>query len=366
MAKRSAASMSSDYVHSPWSIVHGLVTRYCHRLSTTDYGQNLLLVIAGLIFSLSTPCSWAETAGEARFFKGCPSRPPVHWHNEANAWDPHALLYTAAGLAEVEILRAADWMIDVSVPGRSVQPFRRTTEAIRLGYSRLPQWLVIRRFGQLVDALQLSELSLSDTTTTYSVSTGGSSMPGSGIVIRAQKVVDWTQSVVGDINRLSGRPFARREGLVTWTGPTRAVDAAQRMFLNTFHQVGITVARTLDNTLTGVERVGEGAVNMWRPRPHRDTTVFLWLPMGAYRAHELWILEHRPQLIVGAREEFAHTTHAEVARRSRMVMLEEWAAVDRSAHPEGAVVLMTTTRVMARAPESLKAFVVPAAWVLGD
>lgn len=327
-----------------------------------DRGRVLLSALLCLI----TSNAYADTPGEARFFADCPHGRPVQLHDEMNPWDLHAVLYTTLGIGELEVVRVADWLIDTPLPGPALQPFRRTTWAIQSGYHRLPRGWLRDRVGEFVDAWQLAELSLGDAATTYSVATGSATGPGSGTVIRIHKLIDWTQHLTGDLNRLSGRLVGRSAGLVTWSATERAVDRLQALLLTTFHRVGVLAARTLEHGLTAVELAGEQLVNAGYRRAHQDQTVFLRLPTGVFRAHELWLLEHRPQLFAGTARDFARSTHAQLAHRRRLSGPREWVAVDRLLNTESEVVVMTTTRVMSRAPEALRAYVVPAAWVLNE
>ena len=93
--------------------------------------------------------------------------------------------------------------------------------------------------------------------------------------------------------------------------------------------------------------------------------MFFRLPVDAYRAHELWILDHRPALVIGTAAQVASSTHAQLAHHRHRVRPSQWSPVDEWPEGEGEDVgLMTTVRVAACAPASLRAYVVPAEWVL--
>ena len=311
-----------------------------------------------------TPPAFPEERGEARFFADCPRRGYVRLHDERSPWDPHALLYTAMGLSEVEIFRAADWLIDLPLPAQ-LRLFQRTMRAVRAGYHRLPPWRLTQRVGEFVEALQVPELSFGDASSTYSVATGGTTGPGSGMVIRLYKLVDWTQHVTGDVNRSAGSLVGRPRGLVTWSLPERAIDGVQWMLLKTFNSVSVLMARGIDAGLTGMELAAEGVRNIGYRPPHQQQTVFLRMPMEVYRVHELWMLEHRSRIVLDSAKEFARLTHAALAHHRRPVPLEEWSRVDQwGAASE--VVVMTTVQGMSRAPAALQSYVVPAAWILND
>jgi hypothetical protein len=310
--------------------------------------------------------SHAAASGETRFFAECPRRGPISLHHDANPWDPHAILYTVMGASEVEILRLADALIDLPLPGPRLQPFRRLTNGIQAGFHRLPPWRLTQRVGEFVDALQLPELSLGDASATYTVATGGTTGPGSGTIIRIHKLIDWTQHVTGDLNRLMGRPVGRRSGLITWSLPERGVDGLQQFVLVSFQHASVLVAQVLEGSLTGIELVAEQAVNVGHREAHAQQTVFLRMPVDVYRANELWMLEHRRHLVVTSVAELQHATHAELAHRRRPMALGEWSPIDVPGRKPDEVVILTTTRVMSRAPAALRPYVIPAAWLLPD
>ncbi len=299
---------------------------------------------------------------EERFFADCPTGKRIRLHDERYPLDLHAILYTTAGLSELEVFQLADWTVDLLLPGGRWRPFGRTLGGIRAAYRRLPPWTVTQRIGEFVDALQIPELSLGDAAATYSpAAVSGQVGPGSGMLVRVDRLMDWSQHLVGDVNRLSGRIVGRRRGLITWPMPGQAVDGAQWLLLKTASDARTLVARALEHTLTGIEAAGEQVVNIGRRRSHQRQTVFLRLPREVYRAHELWLLEHRPSLVVGTPETFRGATHAALAHGRRLAV-REWEPADPLRHE--VLVVMTTARVIAHAPEALKAYVVPAAWIL--
>lgn len=335
-----------------------------HSPQTRPSLHPVLLCLCAIACGLIPARAVAQSPGEERFFAGCPRRDPVRLHHEESPWDLHGLWYTAIGVGEVEVLRMADWIIDLPLPGAPLHPCQRATKALRAGFNRLPRWRLRERVGELVDALQIPELSFADASATYSFSTGGTGGPGSGMVIRVHKLIDWTQHVTGDVNGLAGSLVGRRRGLVTWAVPARAVDGLQWLLLKTFNRAGVVLARTIDGSLTLVESAGDGVLNLGYRRPHERNTVLLRLPMRVYRAHELWLLERHAQMVVGLPEMFARATHAALAHHRRGRGLEELAETDRLRSDDAVVVVMTSERVIARAPTSLRAYIVPAAWVL--
>ncbi|HEX9779932.1 MAG TPA: hypothetical protein VGB20_01810 [bacterium] len=324
------------------------------------------VLAAGLAAGLAAVPAAEADAGAASavdaFYGRCPGRAYRELHTDEHAWDLHAMFYTVFGFAELEVLRTADWIVDLPLPGRPLHPFQRLHHGVRGGYSRLPKALPVRRFGEFVDAWQIPELSFGDVSATYSVTTGGLAQPGSGTVMRVTKLVDWTQNIVGDVNRLAGWSVRRPQGLITWSGPERAVDGLEWALVKIFTHSNVTVARTMNTALDIVEGTGELLVNVTYRTPHQERTVFLRVPALEYREHRPWITRHRQRIVLGPAALFLGTTHAQLShrRRPRSTIAHADAAADRS----DAVVLMMDVKTFALAPETLRPFVVPAAWIL--
>ena len=335
---------------------HYLRSRYLRVFLWTMVSGLWTLFVPGVLL--------AQTVEEARFFADCPHGRKIRLHHETDVWDAHAALYTVLGVSEVEILRAADWLIDLPIPDHALHPFQRTTHAIRTQYHRLPRWWVIERVGEFVDALRIAELSFGDASSTYSVATGGSTGPGSGMIVRVDRLIDWSQHVVGDLNQVSGHLVGRPQGALAWSWPGRAVDGLQWMVMKTATHVMVLMSRIVEDAVSAGEMGAERVMNISDRSPHEPTTVFLRLPLEVYRAHELWILEHRDRLVIGRAADFAQTTHAALAHHRRHLAAKEWDPVKRLDDPTQDVILMTTTRIIARAPASLRPYVVPAAWIL--
>ena len=354
----------------------GIVSRFCQRNQVSVGVMGLILLLGGSVTaSAQGPPSEQsseelaavvvtarpEESFEERFFADCPDRPRLRVHSDASAKDPHAILYTAANLMELEVIRLADWLIDLPVVGREVRPLEGTVDGIRASYARLGKHLLLRRFGELVDAFQLRELSLGDVAAGYSGGPGGSVSPGSGTVARVNKLIDWAQHVTGDINGGLGRTAGRPAGLITWSLPGRTIDRGQRGLIRVFHWASVTVARMLDQGIAGAEGGVEVVVNVPRPAPHRLTTVFVRVPLETYRRYEPWIRRRGSRIYAGTAEDLLQLTHAQLfhhhRRRQRAAAQRAWP--DSTTH----VMLVMSARTFSTAPNGLAPYVIPAAWV---
>ncbi len=341
-------------------MVYGL---FFYGLSTMVYG--LPFVEAAV--------SEAHESGEERFFSGCANRSRLMLYREGEAPRAHMLLYTVGDLMELEVIRLADWTLDLPIPGPQLRPLEQGVKGLRYLYHRVDASRPVQRVGQLVDALQIPELSFGDLALIYGVAT-------SGMLVRVNKLIDWTQDVTGDLNSVVGWPVGRRDGLMRWRAPAQVVDGAQMVIASAVHHVSILAAWLLEKSLAAAEGGVEGVLNIGTPTPHRLTTVCARLPVEVYREYAPWFLAHRRALYIGSADTLATLTHAQLFHPGVWKPRFQWWMRSPSG-PSGSprdpsrgipsvargeassVILVTNAHTMARAPAALRPYVIPAAWV---
>ena len=338
-----------------------------HSMASTNSAARLLnffcaVYLLGAVSAAADVC--AQTVGEARFFKDCPHHRRISLHRENNPWDAHAVFYSSLGLTEVEVLSLLDWIIDVPIPGPPLRPLEEAARGIRKGYNRLPPVYPVHRFGQLVDAFQLPELSIGDATAAHSLANGGVTGPGSGMIVRVNKLIDWTQLMTGDLNSALGGLVRRPEGLIGWQAPAQNVDRFQWALCWLFNQVSVIATKTLDGGVHAVEMAGEGIANFDYQTPHSENTVFLELPPNVFLSYELWILEHQDDMVIDVRDVFLRQTHASLAHQRHNTWRKTWGGISQLERMNVPVVIMAPQQVIARSPAALKDYIVPASWIL--
>ena len=308
------------------------------------------------------PLAHAAPSFEERFFAECARSRRLTIHHEDYPFDLHTILYTSANLMELEVFRLIDWVIDLPFPGKQVRPCEWTIDGIRHGYHRLGTGWPLPRVGEFVDALQIPELSLGDAASVYTVTSGGTVSAGSGTMVRLNKLIDWTQHLVGDLNGATGRVVGRRRGLVPWSWPGGLVDGVQVGVVRTFHGLSLVIVRGLDRSVQGIETVADVLVNVGRQTPHRERTVFLRMPASVYRAQEAWASRHRWRVFVTTEEELRQVTHAQLFHpRDRRFRLRRWSLTQFDHEPD-VVIVVTDTRAFARAPHAWQPYVIPVTW----
>lgn len=327
--------------------------------------NNMIRLLAVVLWVTLMPSLEAEERPfEERFFAACPSKARLTVHRDDRILDLHGALYTTANVTELEVVRLADWLIDLPIQGPELRPIEHVFVGIRGVWHRVGHGRVLRRVGELADAFQLRELSLGDAAASFTVATGGSISPGSGTIVRANKLIDWIQHLVGDLNEGAGWAIGRPRGAFPWALPGRAVDGTQWMLVQTTHALSIALTRSVDGVISSVERTLEAFLNLPRGTPHRDATVFLALPLGVYRQHEPWLVEHQNRLYAGTAEELLGLTH-EALFHDHLARRKPWGDLDRIQPPPSSVVLVVDARLFRMTPEAFAPYVIPAAWIDG-
>ncbi len=86
---------------------------------------------------------------------------PITIHDFKNHKDLHNFGVSFLSLTEMEFVRLGDGLIDFSLRTHR-RPIAHSLDSLEYAYSELPQIYPVRRTGQLFDALQLRQLSVSD------------------------------------------------------------------------------------------------------------------------------------------------------------------------------------------------------------
>jgi predicted AlkP superfamily pyrophosphatase or phosphodiesterase len=141
--------------------------------------------------------------------------PPVEMgytgHNIDNAYDVHFLIGDVASLFDVKATRIPDDIVDLLIPGAPIRPLNTGFDLIEDTYYKIPDNVFTKRFAQLMGALRIRQFNVSDG---VNMLVFGNFFTEENF-LRANLVIDWSQDVLGDINKLFGAPIYRFEkGLI--------------------------------------------------------------------------------------------------------------------------------------------------------
>jgi len=306
----------------------------------------------------------ADDTDTARFFADCPAAPAETV--QAPLTTGQRMAYSLIGLGQVEVVRAADWSVDLLWPGRERRPFYSLVALTRSGYAKLPRNRLHTRMGEVADALQLPELSFGDVASTVSPAGPGPVGVGTGTLDRGHRLIDAAQHLVGDVNWLVGAPVGRRQGLITLRWPGQVIDGLQSGLTLSLNLLSGLAGQVLDTVILTTEGVVKAPWTMWRRPACQERTVFVQLPRELYAQHQRFWHRHRRGVFVGTAEELRTLTHAELfhPRRGRRYGGRTRAELDRVPSSEATVVVVTDDRLARRLHDALRPYVVPAEWVL--
>ncbi len=124
-------------------------------------------------------------------------QPPATIHNLKNRCDLHNWAASVIALTELEFLRLGDHGVSFLL-GTKKQPFEKTADHISNSYQKLPQVFIIRRFGQLMDGLQIRQFSLSDARFAATVAGGGIAGLTPIMQTRISKLIIFGEDIIYD------------------------------------------------------------------------------------------------------------------------------------------------------------------------
>jgi hypothetical protein len=332
------------------------------------------IIVFVCIFLLVFPrFIFAQELFKDRFFAECPGQAKQQvFKKKSYVISLQRTLYSLSNLMELEIIRIGDWLVDVPFPGPPRRPLESFIDSLHYSYNRLGNSRPIERFGEFADALQIPELSLGDISGGYAAFTGGSAFPGSGMIVRFNKLTDWAQNVGHDVNSLFGIPFGKKEGLVNFSFPAKSVDSVQAAVTRIFHSAQIILARTIDFGVSGIDKAVLRCVGFKNRRSHAESTVFFRMPVGVYRANELWFLEHGNKVYAGTKDELSKLNHASIFHIKKMHSAstgnrkQMWYSIDRFMPEPSIVIAITDERTASTAPKSLLDYLIPVDMVMEE
>ncbi len=132
-------------------------------------------------------------------------------HNIDNAYDTHFLLADVASIFDLKATRMPDDILDLLIPGAPVRPLNTGFDLVEDAYYAIPDNVFTKRFAQLLGALRIRQFNVSDG---VSMLVFGNFFTEENFY-RSMLLIDWTQDVLGDINKLFGAPIYHfKKGLI--------------------------------------------------------------------------------------------------------------------------------------------------------
>jgi len=220
--------------------------------------------------------------------------------------------------------------------------------------------------GSLVDALQITQITFGDVT----MVAGGTSgfRPGTGMVTRANRLMDVAQDLIGDINRVVGSPVHRSQGLIHAPWLVMPIDGLQQGLGSAFHTASISVGRTFETGMFFIDSVLTAPAQLIRRPPCQQRTVFFIMPRDLYESHRDVFVNSWRQVYVGTRQELLAMSHQALFHRRRLFgrIDRRWSNPDRLPPSVYEVIVVMDRSGLARLPDVLSDYIVPPGWVFAE
>ncbi len=174
------------------------------------------------------PYSYALPDVEEHDFSS--KHPSVSLHDYDNPFDLHHVAADVKFTLDVSVFKISDDVLDLFIPGDKVSPINSIMDMGLKTVDMMPENIGKRRFFELLDALRIRSLSVAD------MSMLSGNYANEGNLHRANSIIDWTQNIMGDFNKLLGAPVYKFEkGLI----PGKHI----HKYCIDYPQAGIEVAR---------------------------------------------------------------------------------------------------------------------------
>jgi hypothetical protein len=155
---------------------------------------------AYLVFLLGSPSAFAlkavDNSSEDLFWTE-----PMTAHDFKKNTDLHSISVSTMALTELEFVKLGDGLLNFSLRSNK-NPISRSLDSLEYSYSKLPRVEPVARFGQLFDALQLRQVSLSDARLIGMVILGDSMGGVTPMMqVRAYKLWVWLEDILYDVDK---------------------------------------------------------------------------------------------------------------------------------------------------------------------
>ena len=265
-----------------------------------------LPVLLFLIFSFCAPATFAFTAIEE-------SSEDIYWtdpmtvHDYEKDGDIHNIAISTLALTELEIVKLGDGLINFTLRSNK-SPISKSLDSLQYAYSKLPRIYPVKRLGQLFDALQLRQLSLSDGRIVTSILF----FDGYGAIapmmqVRVYKLFIFVEDIIDDIDSAVMFP-------VNWSvsslrdKPTKIKTIGYladglgifRWELSRFLKfVGHKMIHLGSDIIFGVEKIQNGLIRRKKKKQSADLIIYSKMPLSVFRENQSYFENEEGTVTLG-------------------------------------------------------------------
>ncbi|MFA5159740.1 MAG: hypothetical protein WC484_04440 [Candidatus Omnitrophota bacterium] len=329
-----------------------------------------LLKIAGLFLSwifINIPAGLSLTSTEG-------SAEDVYWsapmtvHDYEKNTDLHNIALSSLSMIELEFIRLGDGLLNFTTQSNK-SPISRSMDAVEHAYSKLPQIKPVRRFGQLWDALQLRQLSLSDARTASSILFAD---PYGGVTsmmqVRANKLIIFVEDTLYDVD--SGMMLPLNWSLSSLRDkPTKikslafvadGLGALRREVFKTLSYLDHKIVQLGSDFLFGIKKIQDTFIRHKREKKYGHLWVYAKMPLSVFEENRSCFEDNKKNVFAGTVSDW----RARLLRNPKLLpdniqQADPFFLEARpSQSPPREVIVITEYRVWEKVPRELKKYVI--------
>jgi hypothetical protein len=215
-------------------------------------------------------------------------------------------------MIELEFIRLGDGLLNFTTQSNK-SPISRSMDTVEYAYSKLPQIKPVRRFGQLWDALQLRQLSLSDARAASSIlfadPYGGVT---SMIQVRANKLIILVEDTLYDVDSVVMVPFNwglsslqdKPAKIKSFGFVADGLGALRREIFKALSYIDHKIVHFGSDTLFGIKKIQDTFIRHKLKKKHGHLRVYAKMPLSVFEKNRSCFRNKKKNILVGTVSEW--------------------------------------------------------------
>ncbi|HOW87607.1 MAG TPA: hypothetical protein P5561_06860 [Candidatus Omnitrophota bacterium] len=293
---------------------------------------------------------------------------PMTVHDYKKRSDLHSISVSALATTELEFVRLGDGLIQLIARNKR-SPISRSLDTLEYAYSKLPRIEPVRRFGQLWDALQLRQLSLSDARIAGSVLFGGSFGSITPMMqVRVHNLFVCIEDILYDIDGAVMYPFnwgisTLREKPTQVKSLGYAVDGLsflRQHISSVLKYVNKKVVRASSEIVMSIEKTHDAMIRRKLKKQRGHLLIYSKMPVSVFEKNRSYFTTDKGRVSAGTLDEWYKKIFTNPELLPEDVRDADLLAVKITAEedPSQEIIVAAEYRVWDETPRELKKYVI--------
>jgi len=335
--------------------------------------NRLGIVAVYVVFMLCSPSAFAlkavDNSSEDLFWTE-----PMTAHDFKKSTDLHSISVSTMALTELEFVKLGDGLLNFSLRSNK-NPISRSLDSLEYSYSKLPRVEPVARFGQLFDALQLRQVSLSDARLIGMVLLGDSMGGVTPMMqVRAYKLWVWLEDIIYDVDRAVMSPV--NWGVSSFRGEPADIKslgyAADGLgvfrweFFSGLKWVSREVVRFSSNVVHGIEKPYDMWIRHKKKKQNAVLLIYSKMPASVFKDNLSYFTGKNKNVFAGTIPEWKARLTREPDLLPDNVQQADFPFLEESRGPDQPqeVIVVAQYSTWEKAPRELKRYVITPAEVM--